>query len=259
MDENKRGVSAAEGQEPEEQVSSMMPEWMKTKEEYHPPKGSNRFGIKTMQTIGGILSRVRIQAGHEKKHTIPALVKFFILIALILLVSISQNRIILLAVLAAFLVCLCFFPGRDLLSVLKSALLAALLAAVLLTPAFIINPLGRLNNVIVVGKVFLCVGMVNIFNHTTQWNHITGALRKLHIPGIFVFTLDITLKYIVLLGTLIRDLLTSMTLRSVGKNQKKYQSVGGVLGQTFIRSTEMSQEMYEAMQCRGFTDDYKGL
>ena len=84
-------------------------------------------------------------------------------------------------------------------------------------------------------------------------------LKKLHVPSVFVFTLDITLKYIVLLGDLIKDLLTSLTLRSVGKNNKKYQSVGGVMGQTFIRSVKMSQEMYEAMQCRGFTDDYKGL
>jgi cobalt/nickel transport system permease protein len=28
------------------------------------------------------------------------------------------------------------------------------------------------------------------------------------------------------------------------------------MGITFIRGAEMSQEMYEAMCCRGFTDDY---
>jgi cobalt/nickel transport system permease protein len=101
--------------------------------------------------------------------------------------------------------------------------------------------------------------MVGFFNHTTQWNHITTALRKLHVPGIFIFTLDITLKYIVLLGKLIIDILTALKLRSVGKNNKKYQSIGGVMGVTFIRGTEMSREMYEAMRCRGFTDDYRGL
>ena len=242
-----------------EHNSTELPEWMQKKDDYLPPKGNNRFVSKTLKSLGGVLSRIRVQAGHEKKHSMPALVKLFILLGLVLLVSISQNRIVLLAVTAAFVVCLCFYSARDLLSILKSPLLAALLALILLVPAMIVNPAGRINNLIVVGKVFLCVGMVNIFNHTSQWNHITGALRKLHIPGIFVFTLDITLKYIVLLGTLLQDLLTALSLRSVGKNQKKYQSVGGVLGQTFIRSSEMSQEMYEAMQCRGFTDDYKGL
>ena len=54
-------------------------------------------------------------------------------------------------------------------------------------------------------------------------------------------------------------MLTAYTLRAVGNHQKKYQTVGGVMGITFLRGTEMSQEMYEAMRCRGFTDDYKGL
>lgn len=31
------------------------------------------------------------------------------------------------------------------------------------------------------------------------------------------------------------------------------------MGVTFLKSVQMNKEMYEAMQCRGFTDDYKGL
>ena len=54
-------------------------------------------------------------------------------------------------------------------------------------------------------------------------------------------------------------MLTAMSLRMVGKNNKEYQSIGGVMGTTFVKSTHMSKEMYEAMKCRGFTDDYKGL
>ena len=130
---------------------------------------------------------------------------------------------------------------------------------VLFIPAMLMHPAGIPNNLIVVAKVFLCVTMVTVFNHTTQWNHITLALRKIHVPGIFVFTLDITLKYIVLLGNLMQDLLTSMQLRAVGRHNKKYSSVGGVMGVTFLRGTEMNEQMYEAMRCRGFTDDYKGL
>ena len=88
---------------------------------------------------------------------------------------------------------------------------------------------------------------------------MTGALRKFHIPGVVIFIIDITFRYIVLLGKLMEDLLTAVSLRSVGRNNKKYSSVGGVMGVTFLRGTEMNKEMYEAMQCRGFTDDYKGL
>ena len=131
-----------------------------------------------------------------------------------------------------------------------------MLALIILIPAMFIQLSGIRNELLVVIKVFFSISTLSIFNHTTQWNHITGALRKLHIPGIFIFTLDITLKYIVLLGNLITDLLTSLQLRSVGKNNKKYSSIGGVMGVTFVRGTEMNRQMYEAMQCRGFTDDY---
>jgi cobalt/nickel transport system permease protein len=120
----------------------------------------------------------------------------------------------------------------------------------------LLEPAGAANQMTVIVKVFLSLEMVSIVNHTTQWNHITGALKRLHIPGIFIFTLDVALKYIVLQGSFIVDILTSLLLRSVGKNNKKYQSVGGVMGVTFIRGVELSREMYEAMCCRGFTDDY---
>lgn len=237
----------------------MMPEWMKETDSYDPPSGGSRFLLKTIRTLGGVFSRLRTQTGQEKGRQMPALLKFLLLIALIICISVIQHRLILLGFAAAFFVLLCILPARTLASVLKSALFAAILALIIMLPAIFLHPAGRVNNLIVVGKVFVCVGLVNVFNHTTQWNHITTALRKLHIPGLFIFIIDITLKYIVLLGGLIQDLLTACSLRSVGKNKKKYQSVGGVMGVTFVRSTQMSQQMYEAMQCRGFTDDYKGL
>ena len=74
-------------------------------------------------------------------------------------------------------------------------------------------------------------------------------------PGILIFTLDITLKYIVLLGNLLQDLLTAVLLRSVGCNRSKYTSVGGVLGVTFLRGTELNRQMVEAMICRGYTGE----
>ena len=73
---------------------------------------------------------------------------------------------------------------------------------------------------------------------------------------IFFINLNAIKQELPLLGNLITELLTSLQLRSVGKNNKKYSSIGGVMGVTFVRGTEMNRQMYEAMQCRGFTDDY---
>jgi cobalt/nickel transport system permease protein len=232
---------------------------MKQNDSYVPPKDGGTFAVKTIASLGGIMSRLKVQLGHEKKYALPALFKLVVLVCALVILSVGQSGLMLLAFAAILQVYLCTWPARDILNILKPSAAAAVLAFVLFIPAMLGNPGGTYNQLRIVGKVFLSLEMVTIFNHTTQWNHITGALRKLHIPGIFIFTLDITLKYIVLLGTLIRDLLTALGLRSVGKNNKKYQSVGGVMGVTFLRGTEMSREMYEAMRCRGFTDDYKGL
>lgn len=53
------------------------------------------------------------------------------------------------------------------------------------------------------------------------------------------------------------ELLYSLKLRSVGKNRSKYNSLAGIVGTMFIKSTEMAEEMYSAMECRGYTGDYK--
>jgi cobalt/nickel transport system permease protein len=232
---------------------------MKEADSYVPPKDGGTFAVKTIKSLGGVMSRLRVQHGHEKKRALPAMLKFFLLVGALLVLSLSHNRLVVLAFAAILQVYLCTWEAKGILGILKSSFAAAALAFALFLPAMILHPAGISNNLTVVLKVFLSLEMVSIFNHTTQWNHITVALRKLHIPGIFIFTLDITLKYTVLLGTFITEVLTSLQLRSVGKNNKKYQSVGGVMGVTFIRGAEMSQQMYEAMRCRGFTDDYKGL
>lgn len=231
----------------------MLPNWINENNSYIPIKGNNSFSVKTIKNIGKIMSSLKVQRGHEKKHSIPALLKLVFIVLFIVFLSIIQSKIIILGALAILQLYLCLWPGKDILSVLKTSVLAGLISLLIFTPAMIMNPDGIQNNLTVVAKVFCSVEILEIFNHTTQWNHITTALRKLKVPGVFVFTLDITLKYIVLLGNLILDLLTSMNLRSVGKNNKKYQSIGGVMGVTFVRSTEMSKELHDAMICRGYT------
>lgn len=237
----------------------MLPNWMKQADAYVPPADGGTFALKTIKTLGHVMARIGIQKGHEKGRHLPALFKLLAVLALIVAVSVSQNPLIITGIAAALLVYLCTWPARDIWRILKAGLTVGAFALLLFLPAMIAKPSGIGNAILVVAKVFLSVAFISIYNHTTQWNHITGALRALRIPHLFIFTLDMTLKYIVLLGNLITDLLTALQLRSVGKNNQKYHAVGGVMGVTFIRGAEMNRQMYEAMCCRGFTDDYEGL
>ena len=237
----------------------MIPEWMKKTEDYVPPADGGAFYYRTLKSLGGIMSRLRLESGREGRFSLPAGVKLLLMIALIILVSVTQNDLVIMAVGAVALVRLALMQAEDIGAVVKAVLVAVIMAAVIFAPAVIMDPARLWNSIRVVAKILISVTLVGIFNRTTQWNHLTAVLRKVHIPGTVIFIIDITFRYIVLLGNLMQELLTAVSLRSVGRNDKKYNSVGGVMGVTFLRGTEMNKEMYEAMQCRGFTDDYEGL
>ena len=236
----------------------MIPVWMKQTEAYAPPRDGGAFAVRSLRSLGGALARLQVQRGRDGLR-IPPVAKLLLLLFGIVTLSLAQNRLLLLAIAALVLGCVSLLPARTVLAVLRPAFGAALLALLLFLPAMLLRPAGAGNNWVVVGKVFLSVTMVSLFNRRTQWNRITSALRTLHVPGVFVFVLDLTLKYVVLLGGLIVDLLTARGLRAVGRDRHKYRSVGGVMGVTLLRASALSRETWEAMVCRGFTDDYKGL
>jgi cobalt/nickel transport system permease protein len=49
----------------------------------------------------------------------------------------------------------------------------------------------------------------------------------------------------------------ALKLRSVGRNAGKTASISGIAGTLFLKSKEMAEEMYAAMECRGFTGEYR--
>ena len=105
-------------------------------------------------------------------------------------------------------------------------------------------------------KTLLTVIALNLLQENFAWHSLTHACRQLHVPGIAIFVLDTTLRYIVLLGEEAAQLLTALKLRSVGHNPHKGRAIGGLLGVLLLRSQQMSLEMYDAMRCRCFTGDY---
>ncbi len=237
----------------------MIPDWMNEKDTYVPPKKGGAYLYKTMRSMGLIMSRITIQTGSEGKINIPAKWKIIVLLLSIIAVSVTNNKTVLLFFAAATLLIIALKPPEVINKIVKNAFASGIIASIFLLPAFVTNPVGRMNNLLVLIKVMLSISLVSIFNHSTQWNHITRGLRCLHVPTVFVFILDITLKYIYVLGNFINEMLTAHVMRAVGKNKDKYGAIGGIMGVTFIRGNELNKAMYEAMVCRGFTDDYKGL
>ena len=156
---------------------------------------------------------------------------------------------------AAVTVRLAFFPAKSIRQILSGTVGAVLLSILILLPSVFMGTPETLMNV--TSKVYVSVTLVGILSAGTSWNKLTGSIRTFRVPSIFIFTLDITLKYISVLGEMCADILTSVRLRSVGKNPQKAKALSGVLGISFLKSGEMAEEMHAAMCCRGFTGEYK--
>ena len=144
--------------------------------------------------------------------------------------------------------------GRALRQLLGNALAASVFSAFLVLPAIW---LGNGSNVLLIPcKTFLTVAALGLLTRFLPWNQLTAAMRVFHLPQVVIFIFDTTLRYIVLLGEIAGEMLTALKLRSIGHNPHKGRAISGILGVMFLRSREMSEEMYQAMVCRGYTGEY---
>ena len=236
----------------QEKNNGFIPSWMCETEQYVPSIDKDGFITKSTQAVLGVLSKLKWKEGKDRCLSALKLCYTFLYI---LLTACSKNYVFSLIMAGGTILALATYPAETMKQILSGTFGAVLFSALILLPAvFIGNPQILL---IITTKVFVSVTLIGILSAGTSWNKLTASLRSFHIPDIFIFTLDITLKYIAVLGEICMEILTSLRLRSVGQNRKKAQSFSGILGISFLKSREMAEEMYAAMCCRGFVGEYK--
>ena len=235
----------------------MLPEWMIKDDEDALPVEGGAFIIRTIKSVAEAISRIQFQNGRENHHNIPVLIKLGLLLIYIVLLSATRSRLPFMAEAALLLFLIAMRSAAEIARIFKTSFFAACFSFAALLPAVAFGAYPLMHALFLTGKLFLSVSAVALFAGSTQWNHLTAALGRLGVGDIIIFSMDITFKYIVLLGCLVRDLLEALLLRSVGKNKEKYASVGGVMGVVFLRGMEMNEQMVEAMRCRCFTGEYR--
>ena len=232
-----------------------MPEWLLKSENYAPISDKDTFINKSILSFLKLISKIRGQSGYEKdKLFVSPVFKLIFTLLYIVLLSVSQNFTYLYIMITYIMLVLCAMPGKDIIKVLRGSLIATLFTIIILLPSALSG--NSYSITIIPAKVFATITAVNILSYSTRWDRIIGALKRFHFPDLFIFVFDITIKYILMLGEFSLEMLYALKLRSVGKNKRKYASLGGVGGTLFIKSREMSEEMYSAMECRGFTGEY---
>ncbi|MFH5185380.1 energy-coupling factor transporter transmembrane component T [Paenibacillus sp. TAB 01] len=233
-----------------------MPEWLLKSENYVPQSDTDTFTNKTIHAFLSVLSRIRNQSGYNQdKFHVNAFCKVACTFMLLILLSLSRSFTFVVIMNVYLFLILSMMQAKEILKILKVSVLMAIFSFIILLPSAFMG--NTYSSIMIPTKVFASVMAVNILSHSTRWNSITSALKRFYVPDIFIFALDITLKYIVLLGDIAINMLYSLKLRSVGRNTNKYASLSGIAGTMFLKSKEMSEEMHSAMRCRGFTGDYQ--
>ena len=238
-------------------VGVTLGEWLFRDDDYTPVEDKNKFIDKSIFGILKVLSNIKRQDALSKQrgvYTINPVVKLFFTILILIFVSLSKSVFYTEAVAACTLISLALLNIKDIKKIITLSLLLPGFTVVMLLPAMLMGNIK--NSLLIVMKVFTTITLVNILSYSTKWNEITKALKLFFIPDVFIMVFDITIRYIYVLGEAAIEMLYALKLRSIGKNDKKYNSLSGILGNLFIKSKEMGDEVYSAMECRGFTGEY---
>ena len=242
-----------------------MPEWLLRKDDYEVPKDKKAllslnkdvFIDKSILSIIEILSKFRIKSIDMKdKYKLNPLTKLIALITFVLFVSLTKSFTYVLISNVVLLVIINFLSINHIQRVIKVSFGVMLFTLIIFSPSYIF--FHNKNAVFVFLKVLSCVIAVNTVSASTSWNGIIRALKAFHISDLFIFVIDIAIKYIIMLGELSLEMLYALRVRSVGSSyhKSKSTSLSGIIGTIFIKSKDISDEMYGAMECRGFTGDY---
>ncbi|ADU26834.1 cobalt ECF transporter T component CbiQ [Ethanoligenens harbinense] len=90
---------------------------------------------------------------------------------------------------------------------------------------------------------------------TTRWSQITHALAGMHVPLVVVSVLNMAYRYLFVTVEMAKNMMEARFLRTVGKletaDNRRFMSHS--VAYLFIKSQGLSEEIYDAMVCRGFS------
>lgn len=238
-------------------MNSNIPDWMVDDEDYKLSKSSkDKFIFKSTLSILSVLRKVRNESNKTEKNMEYISLRMFLVLTLILLSVCSRNIYFPILIIVCILVRISFMSGDSIRKILKGLFTAEIISALILLPAFVFYK-DYYSCISILLKICVSVTLIKILSVETRCNTVTASLKRFKVPDILILILDITLKYIAILGDISLDMLNALKLRSVGKYKNNYKSLSGITGTIFIKSKEMSEEMYQAMECRGFSGEYK--
>ena len=233
----------------------MIPEWLFEKDNYVPKEEKSLYIEKSIFSLIKAISIIRQNKSNNKLlYSINPTLKVISTILNIVLISISRSFIYISIFDIYVLVNLFLMEKKLRKRILIRGLIFPFITLIALIPSIFYGNIY--NSLLLFQKIITTILLVNMLSHNTKWSEISKSLKLLFIPDMFIWIMDITIKYIVLLGEYSINLLYALKLRSIGITSNKYNSLTGIMGNLFIKSYKMSEEMFHAMECRCFVGEY---
>jgi len=111
---------------------------------------------------------------------------------------------------------------------------------------------GFVSLIAILFKTYLCVMAVLILVSITPFSSLTGEMRRLRMPGIFITMFEMTYRYIGVLLNEAYSMSIAYSLRSSNKRGIEMKDMGNFAGQLLLRSFDRADRVYNAMKCRGY-------
>ena len=116
---------------------------------------------------------------------------------------------------------------------------------------------GMVSSLSILLRAMLSVSAVLTLIAVTPFPQLTGALRRLHIPGPFVALLEMTYRYVGALMEEASSMWAGYQLRGGGK-KLDIRHMGPFAGSLLLRSFDRAERIYGAMKCRGYGGSWYG-
>jgi cobalt/nickel transport system permease protein len=114
---------------------------------------------------------------------------------------------------------------------------------------------------LLVSRVGASLSFILLLTLTTPWADLFKAFRSLQIPLIYVQTLGMTLRYLMLLGQIVRDIHLAKKSRTLRPLEARTEQswIAGQMATLFKRSLQLSGDVHRAMVARGYQGEVRIL
>ncbi|WP_455539851.1 energy-coupling factor transporter transmembrane component T [Terrisporobacter sp.] len=231
-----------------------IPQWLESDEDYKLNDKKDGYITKNLRRFDKLVKLMQRERIYNYANGINASLKILSLILTIVLITLSKD-------IYQIWICMLFItlqialnPGEIIIDILKKSVLTFIFPLIVFAPYALYAPAGTVINYYL--KIFIIMLEVQIFVASTTVYSIGQALKQLHCPDVIIFIMDIVIKYLNFSTYLMCDILQAINMRSIGRDNKKYTTIGGIFTNVFNKVKRCSEELYTAMECRGFTDTY---